>query len=286
MDWCPLSRIINAMIETSNFRELFNELYSERLKKYQGWKSPPWAKRKNEEIVRSLAHPDLAADLGILFRCEPESIMAIQLVLEEYFVRTYGISVEMAETWVLFMVTKDLSALSPKTQIDGVRFFNADLRIAGPSNDKTVAYKNLLSDIERKDPHINMRIGRGATKQDAKWLLDRYWDEYVAPQLKLNFPQPKDQRRKRELLRNSTIYALHKSGMKVKDIQKYIDSNFEGTIEESLVRKISKEFKPPRNWFEPAIEKLKGLPTQQKIHAKFGIKFIKAPKPHFQIETM
>lgn len=274
------------MISPTDFRKQFNELYSERLKKYRGWESPPWAKRKNEEIVRSLAHPDLAADLGVLFRCRSQSIMTIQLVLEEYFVRTYGISVEMAESWVLFMVTRDLFAIFPTTQIDGVRFFNDDLKIAGPSSDERASYKNLLLDVKRKDPYINMRIGRSATKQDAKWLLDRYWGECVAPRLKLNFPQPKDQRQKRQLLRNSTIYALRKNGMKVKDIQKYIDDNFEGIIEESLIRKIIKEFKPTRNWFEPTTEKLKALTAQQKIHAKFDIKFIKTPEPHFQIEVV
>ena len=105
---------------TLDFQRQFNDLYAKRLEKYKDWKSPPRAKRKNEEIVRSLAHPDLANDLGILYLCQPKSIMSIQLVLEEYFVRTYGLSVEMAETWVLFMVTHDLNVIFPKTQIDGV----------------------------------------------------------------------------------------------------------------------------------------------------------------------
>ncbi len=274
------------MISSTEFREQFNELYSGRLKKYQDWKSAPWAKRKNEEIVRSLAHPDLSADLGILFRCTPDSIMGAQLVIEEYLVRVYGLSVEMAESWVLYGATRDIRAILPSNQIDGVRFFNDDLEIAGPSDNEKLSYKNLVADVKRKDKHMNIRIGRSATKQDVKWLIDRYWDDHIVPRLELNFPKPKDQRQKRQLLRNSTIYALHKDGMSVKDIQAYVQKKFGDIVEDSVIRKTCKEFKPQVNLFTPAVEMLKQAPYQQKIDADFEITFNKKPTPHFDFKIV
>lgn len=270
------------------FGRWFNKYYAKRLKKHQGWKSPPWADRKNRDIVRSIAHPQFSRDLGILLLCRPESVMATRHALIEYFIRTYGISADTSESWALYMVTRDINAILPTTQIDGVRFFHDDLKIAGPAKNEHAAYENLQSDVKRKDPHINIRIGRSATKEDVKWLLDRYWDDLVAPKIRSGYSKPEDQRRKRQLLRDSAIYSMHTEGKKVKDITEYVNTSLmeevDDVIDEPLVRKIISEFKPPRDWFAQAVEVLHSLPDEQKEDPLFDIKFIAKPEPHFEIK--
>jgi hypothetical protein len=272
----------NTTKAAEDFRESFNKLYSARLKKYKGYKDPPWADRKNQEIVRSLAHPQIQRDLGILSVCTRESILENQQVLTEYLVKNYDLSFDMAESWVLLMATGDIRAILPRTQIDGVRFFNDLTKTAGPKDDKSAAYKNLQADVKRGDPHINIRIGRSATKQDVKWLLDHYWDEYVAPALKLPY-QATEQRAKRKLLRNSTIYALYNDGKKVSDIQKYVAANFDDAIDEAVIRKVLKEFRPPVDLFKPAAETLESLDLTS--DSDIDLKFIKKPTLHFQLKV-
>lgn len=267
------------------FRQEFNKTYSVRLKKYKGFKDSPWADRKNQEIVRSLAHPQISRDLGVMQLCRPESVLAIHPILIEYLVKNYGLSVETAESLVLYMATRDISAILPSKQIDGVRFFNDQLETAGPSDNKKLAYKNLVADVKRGDPHINIRIGRSATKQDVKWILDRYWDDYIAPAIKPAYEVPA-QREKRQLLRNSTIYALYENGMKVADIRQFINDSFDGIIDESITRKVIKEFKPPADLFQPAIKTLEALGKKDFGQMAFDLVFIKKPALGFQLKVV
>lgn len=268
------------------FLDEFNKFYAKRLSKYESSRQPTWAKRKNEEIIRSLSHPEFVAMLGILNRCTPESIMENQLLLEEYFIRTFDVSLELAESWVLYFATQDIRAIMPTNQIDGVRFFNDDKKIAGPSDNQDASYVNLVADIDRKDPHMNIRIGRSATKQDVLWFIDHYWETEIEPRITPKFAKPPSQRRKRQLLRNSTIYTMHKHGMKVRDIQQYIDEHFDGVTDEPLIRKIISEFKPPRDWFAEPLAYMSSLSESDKLHATFKLSFIKEPNPHFMIEKV
>jgi len=273
---------INSLQATQQFRDNFNKVYSERLKKHKGYKDPPWADRKNQEIVRSLAHPQINRDLGIMLLCRKESILAIHQVLIEYLVKNYALSFETAESWVLYFATRSIKAILPTTQIDGVRFFNDELKIAGPGVDKKLAYKNLQDDIKRGDPYVNIRIGRSATKQDAQWFLDRYWEKHIAPVIKLPYQAP-EQREKRKLLRNSTIYALHENCIKVRNIQNYIADNFDEAVEESAIRKVLKEFKPPVDLFKPAADTLDSMPQDIMVGNKLNLIFLRKPTPHFQV---
>lgn len=266
-------------------RHKFDELYKARLERYKSGNQPPWAKRKTQDIARSLAHPDIYRDLMILMCCTNESVMKIHTLLIDYFVKTYGMSDEMAESWVLFFATGNEEAIVSTKQIDGVRYYNDDLKIAGPSNDGSESYLRIVEDRSRKDPHINIRIGRSATRTDIEWFISEYWEKSIEPNLaKSNNKQT----RNKKLLRNSTIYALSKQGLKSKAIQDYINdnANYGEYVELSTISNLIKEFKPPRDWFIEAYKVLEKEAQNGNKTAAFNIGFSKNPEPHFTLELV
>lgn len=267
------------------FRHAFDELYEARLKRHKSGTLPPWAVRKSQDIARSLAHPDIYRDLVILMCCTHESVLANHTLLIKYFISTYGMSDEMAESWVLYFATGDVEAIVATKQLDGVRYFNDDLQIAGPASDEKEAYARLLRVRDEQAPHVNIRIGASATRSDVKWFIDKYWESDIEPHLsKVEVKQT----RNKKLLRNSTIYALHKQGLKAKAIQDYIDdtANYGEFVELSTISNIIKGFKPPHDWFAEAYEVLRKELRKDNKLATFIIGFTKEPKPHFTLDLV
>jgi hypothetical protein len=264
-------------------RHKFDQIYEARLKRYKSGNQPPWAKRKAQDIARSLAHPDIYRNLVILACCTNTSVIAIHALLIDYFIKTYGMSDEMAESWVLFFATGSEDAIISTKQIDGVRFYNDDLKIAGPSNNESESYLRIMEDRSRKDPHINIRIGRSATRTDIEWFISEYWDKSIEPKLAKSKTK---QTRNKKLLRNSTIYTLSKQGLKTKAIQDYIydDVNYGELVELSTISNVIKEFKPPRDWFSEAYKILEEEAQNGNKNAVFNIGFSKEPEPHFTLE--
>jgi uncharacterized protein YaeQ len=266
----------------NDFGKLFDKLYAERLNRYKYNTASPWAKRKTRDNIRALANPDILSDFGILNTCSHESVMAIHDILIEYFKRTYGMSNELSSSWMLHFATGQMSVILASGQMDGVRYFNEDQEIAGPSDNENRSYKNLLNDIKLKDPHINLRIGYSATKDDVHWFIDKYWDDIIAPQIDIG---PPANARARKMLRNSRVYSLHKEGMKPKAIQQYIDEEYGDFIELSTISNTIKDFKPPRNWFDGCHKAYEGLDLLKQEHKFLDIYFSKTPKPHFFVEV-
>jgi hypothetical protein len=281
------------MPELSDYDEFaqgVSKIYAERLKRRFTHK-PPWQLRKTRDIARALNNPDVSRDLGVLYYCTGESIFEYHKLLIEYLKKNYGLSLEVSESLILACAQKDGDPLVAFKQMDGVRYFNTDLKIVGPNDNLKFSYKNLLRDIKSGDPHVNIRIGRSATKQDVLWFIDKYWDSDIEP---ISNPYKKDasaEREKPTMLRDATIYSLRQSGWKFADIQKYIADEYDDAIEEPTLRQIHKRHKPQYSLFAKASEQMKAYITENLDDKDFNLEFrlvlIKdGPNTHFELAAV
>lgn len=265
-------------------RQKISEVYKERLGRDYS-KKPPWQLRKVRDIVQALAHPDISRDQSILWLCGQESILKHQQLLVEYY-QSYGLSLEITESLILFCATWDIDFLIASKQIDGVRFYNSDSKIAGPSSDPAATYENIQCDIKRHDPHMNIRIGRSATKEDVIWFINKYWESDIEP---ISNPYVKDApkiRGKPKTLRDLTIYALRRDDWKYQEIQDFINEKYDELVEQPYLRKVYERTKPKYSLFDWAAEQLPNL-FDGKLVKQFDLEFVKDGKnSHFKLVKM
>ena len=233
-------------MEPDDIREETSKFYEDRIKYFGGTKMPPWAVRKATDMARCILHPEILGILSILSLCSKESILQNQQLLHEYLYRTFGLSDEIVQTWLLYFVTRDIHVLDRFTQIDPIRFYNDGFEIAGSDAVSTLAYGAMKQNQKIYWKHLDLHIGFNSTQEDVIWFVKRYWND----RLKKSFNDKQlPQKRNRELFRNSTIYYLHKSGRKVAEIRKYINKEYDADLDDSYIRKMIKEFTPERDWF-------------------------------------
>lgn len=277
-------------MEQDDIRKTTRKFYEERIDFFGGSNMPPWAVRKATDMARSMMNPDIVGVLSVLSVCSKASILEHQQLLEDYLRTTYGLSDELAKTWILFFGTRDRGVLNRTTQIDPILFYSDEFKVAGSDRVSTPAYVRLKQNQADYWKHLNLHIGVNSTQEDVIWFIKHYWKEKFRTGFE-NEQMPK--KRNRELFRNSTIYSLYKNGKKVADIRKYVNKEFDKDLDDSYIRKVINEFTPQRDWFAKARETVQNdesletlmhsLDTAPKIEA-YLTETINGSDPIFRLE--
>lgn len=267
-------------------RERFNKILDKYLHQYDSGKYPPWFKRKREGILQVISNPDFDKDISTLWYVKVDSIMENYGKLLGYFVRNYGVDAEIVETWLRMVMTGQMELMQEYFQLAPPMMFSDELEEAWPSDNPKQEYINMMKDPFSKGSVVNIRVGRSATKEDVKWLIDEAWDSDIEPRLNKVKP-PKTIRSKPKYLRNSTMYYLHKKGMSAGKIVKYMDKNFptKELVDETIVRKALVDFRKDfPDWFVEVRKRVSEATQDELNNRQFELVFLKGSNEHFTVK--
>ncbi|RYX78882.1 hypothetical protein EON76_04180 [bacterium] len=249
------------------------ELWRKEWQRYESRsKYPPWMDRKHKEHLIISMIPGFMKDAGILYLCTSISVVMLKDTIINYFVDHYDISPELAETFVAAAATGDDTYFNPSWQFDGVNL-PGNKRIE--QIDDSIAYKGA--------PHINIRLGRSATKEDALWVINKIWKTKIAP---VTQAYSSKNRLKPTKYRDSIYYALHMAKFSVEEIQMFISANFNESVDQTTIRKKLKEYAPNNSQFKGVynmtVDKLND-DVKKSVRA-YTLMYTKDPKPHFYLK--
>lgn len=208
---------------------------------------PAWYQRNAKELQYILMHPDIFTDIIRLSLCDTDSVLENRGALIAAFHHTYDLSVEYAERLVNFAIIKKKTVLQPLVQNAGIYFFSNQKKTAGVITPKTTRklYDHIQEEYGHERPStIYLRIGPGATKEDVKDYVDRFWDKYVQPLRDAELHTGKQVRTRPKLLRDTEVYALWKHGKSYAEIQKSVDEKYDEYLTDPDLRKIVERTKP------------------------------------------
>ena len=218
---------------------IFDDLIEDFLKKekslYNRDDVPPWAKRKEFEILRSTLDPFISRDISVLKVCSTDTISEHREVLIEYLHKTHNLSYEISETWVIAFGTGNMDMLMKREwQIDGLKYFDDESKTATHGVTPESSYKAMRMNIDRGRPYINLHIGSSATKADVIWFIKNTWKEEVETKVETRaFTRrmtPDDS------LRRFISDRLKKLGVAQKDIRQYWEKEFNIVRDDSSYR--------------------------------------------------
>lgn len=267
-------------------RKRLNKILDRYLHQYDSDKFPPWFKRKREGMLQVMSNPDFDKDISTLWWRSVDSILENYSKLLGYFVRNYGVDAEVVETWLRFVMTGQMELLQEHFQLAPPLLFSDEEQAAWPSDNPKQEYTNMMKDPFVQGSVVNLRIGRSATKEDVKWLLDQAWKTNIEPRLNKVHP-PKTIRSKPKYLRNSTIYYLHKKGLSAGEIARHMDKNFptKELVDETIVRKSIHDFRVDfPDWFIDVRKAVEGATNEQRDKRSFELIFINEPNEHFSVK--
>lgn len=198
--------------------------------------TPPWIKRKYFEYIRSFMDPNVSRDLSVLKVCSWQSVSMHRETLTKYFNEVHSLSIEMADTWIMYFVTRNPNVMKFDFQIDGLKYFDHHNKTATHGDSPQSSYKAMDSNINYGIHHRNLHIGGSATKSDVKWFIDNTWNEYVAPEVESR--AFKGRMNPEEALRRYISVRLKAQGFTHKEVRIYCDDIFDiDPIEESGYRR-------------------------------------------------
>ena len=218
---------------------IFDDLIEDFLKKekelYNRDDVPPWAKRKEFEILRSTLDPFISRDMSVLKVCSTDTISEHREVLIEYLHNIHSLSYEMSETWVVAFGTGDMNALMKREwQIDGLKYFDDESKTATHGVTPGSSYKAMRMNIDRGRPYVNLHIGSSATKADVIWFIKNTWKNEVESKVKTRAFTGR--MTPAESLRKFITARLKEIGVEQKDIRRYWETEFGYELEDSTYR--------------------------------------------------
>ncbi len=267
-------------------RKQLNKILDQYLHQYDSSKFPPWFKRKREGMLQVMSNPDFDKDISSLWFCSVDSILNNYGKLLGYFVRNYGLDAEVVETWLRMVMTGQMELMQENYQLAPPLLFSDEEQVAWPSDNPKQEYINMMKDPFTQGSVVNLRIGRSATKEDVKWLIDQAWDTNIVPRLNKVKP-PKTIRSKPKYLRNSTIYYLYKKGMSAGEIVRHMDKHFptKELVDETIVRKALVDFRKDfPDWFVEVRQATENATNEQRNKRSFELVFTSTPNDHFSVK--
>lgn len=265
-------------------RRRFLKIKEEFLHGHDSDKFPPWYKRKVSNLLQCFSHPDFDRDFSILMWSNQESILDNYQELVKYFVSKYRLDGEIVETYVRFAITGKLELMQPDHQMWPSYLFHDRKKVAWPSEDPKKLYEDVQVGDEINQAYVNLHIGRSSTKKDIIWMINTLWDSEIEPRL-YKTSTGKTARARNAYFRNSTIYYLHKQGMRNKDIVNKINEIFDEGLEYDDIKKAIKNFGNEHpDWLIKPYEKLKQLSDLEKNSRSLKLIFVEIPEPHFDLK--
>ena len=221
-------------------RTFFDQIAEDFKKKrdtiYKRTDVPPWVKRKEFEIQRSVLDPFVSRDLSVLKVCSTDTISEHRGVLIKYLNETHNLSYEMSETWVTAFGTRNMDmVVNREWQIDGLKYFDDESQTATSGITPASSYRAMRMNIDRDRSYVNLHIGSSATKQDLVWFIKNTWEKDVGSVVETKAFRGRV--RALEALRRFVAARLKAQGESPKDVRRYCEDMFEADLDDSSYRK-------------------------------------------------